>query len=59
MPVQINEIIIRAVVGASTDKENMPDTTCGEDNSGSSGNDNDLAILAEKIMEIIRAKQER
>lgn len=53
MPVQINEVIIRAVVDPrpSTGKGNEP--KCPPGNTGTE------AEITEKILEIIREKQER
>ena len=55
MPVQINEIIIRAVVDPKPDsKKNIPAGNCPP--SGNSGVDPETA---EKILEIIRELNER
>ena len=59
MPVQINEIIIRAVVDASgkdtTSGCEPPGNTDGSGN-GMASSENDLA---EQVIEIIKDKQER
>jgi hypothetical protein len=53
MPVQINEVVVRAVVDPKTGKGNK-DMDCPP--SGNSGSD---AELLEKVLEIIREKRER
>ena len=66
MPVQINEVVIRAVVGpASKDKDGTSITPgCGgdgdnTDSSSSIGNGSAANDMAEQILELLRAKQER
>ena len=54
MPVQINEVIIRAVVDPRPTQGNASQLECPP--GANSGND---AQLLEKILEIIKEKQER
>jgi hypothetical protein len=53
MPVQINEVIVKAVINSNS-KENSDEADCPP--SGNSGTENELA---EKILEILREKKER
>ena len=55
MPVQINEIIIRAVVDPKPDKKSKPT----KENCPPSGNTGVDPETAEKILEIIRESNER
>ena len=57
MPVQINEVIIRAVVDPKS--ENTMDTGSSGVNCPPSGNTGMDPEMAEKILEIIREKNER
>ena len=62
MPVQINEVIIRTVVDAPGGAGNNPTPSgCGTNDGTGAGNGGgtDSSELAEKILEIIREKQER
>ena len=62
MPVQINEVIIRTVVDSPGGAGNNPTSPgCGSnDGTGAAGGGGaDSSELAEKILEIIREKQER
>jgi len=54
MPVQINEVIIRAVVGNSS--SNAPAATPGVATSGQPVTDAEIAAL---VLEIIKEKNER
>ena len=64
MPVQINEIIIKAVVDSSAGGKDSPASVgCGDDDNtdgttsiGGASSTNDLA---EQIFELIKQKQER
>ncbi len=56
MAVQINEVVIRAVVDPAPPAGGSPQATqCASESSGSSAE----SELAEKILEIIREKLER
>ena len=65
MPVQINEVIIRAVVGSGANEKDGSNNTpgCGDadntDSSSSIGGASGANDMAEQILELIRAKQER
>ena len=54
MPVQINEVIVRAVVAPPPATEQSPDLECPP--AGNSGSE---AELLEKVLEIIKEKHER
>ncbi|MDB5250063.1 MAG: hypothetical protein JWQ40_4457 [Segetibacter sp.] len=54
MPVQINEVIIRAVVDTGTSAGHSSETT--EPPSANTGTE---AEIAEKVMEILKEKKER
>ncbi|MEP7377641.1 MAG: DUF5908 family protein [Chitinophagaceae bacterium] len=65
MPVQINEVIIRAIVSSSPENNEASagDTDCNADSEGMGkhmgAGSGETADLAEKIFEIIKEKQER
>ena len=61
MPVQINEVIIRAVVGKNSNNEvDSAPQNCGEEDSNAGTNGGgESSDLAEKILEIFREKHER
>ncbi|HEY4150642.1 MAG TPA: DUF5908 family protein [Chitinophagaceae bacterium] len=54
MPVQINEVVVRAVVAPDPAKGKSPKIECPP--AGNSGSD---AELLEKVLEIIKEKHER
>lgn len=54
MPVQINEVIVRAVVDPRPAEEKSGGLECPP-----SGNSGDDAEIVEKVLEIIREKTER
>lgn len=65
MPVQINEVIIRAIVSSASENNGhgTRETDCNSDSenmgNGMRGGSMEINDLAEKIFEIIREKQER
>ncbi len=54
MPVQINEVIVRAVVAPNPAADKSPRLACPP--AGNSGSDSDVL---EKVLEIIKEKHER
>jgi len=65
MPVQINEVVIRAVVGSAANEKGSSTTPgCGgdgdnTDSTSSMGGGSASNDMAEEILELLRAKQER
>lgn len=58
MPVQINEVVIRAVVTAEGN-DAATAQSCAPGNTDGTGGSNGESEIAELILEIIQAKKER